>query len=131
MGLCFLIITGMGADIRPETRPPKLKESWKSIVVKAEAPIPEEIKNQTQAKALSREAAIVIGQNRILSYILEKKTKSGRPLKVAEVPSLDLQGKIRGMVKDVKISSTRWKEGWCQVKLILKKKDLKKILKNN
>ena len=114
-----------------EVKSVKLKEKWDRIVVKAKAPIPEEVSNEEQAMALSRNAAIVMAQNKIMSHIMKEKTKSGKTLAVAAHPYLEIQEKLKGLVQGAAVKRTRWKNGFCQVTVEMSKKQLKKILKEN
>ncbi|OVE77804.1 hypothetical protein BVX98_01910 [bacterium F11] len=107
----------------------KIKERGRTIKVWASAPIPEEVTNQTQAMALSREAAIVVAQTQLLNYIDKKKVKSGKTVEVMEVAYHKLESEIKGLVKGAKVLSTKWKEGRCWVKLAASRRDLKVILK--
>ncbi len=108
-----------------------VSEGLNSIVVTTVAPIPQEIENVTQAQALAREAAIGLGQREILNYILQKKTKSEKLLSVAEVPSLQLQDEIRGLVQGAIVKKTHWTNDECRVTLEIDKRHLKDILKKN
>lgn len=99
--------------------------------MRAEAPIPEEISNPTQARALSRDAAVSMGQEALLRYVLSKRARSGKPLSEAEIPSLELQNRIRGMIVGVKVGKTRWDNDSCTVDLVLPKSELKNILRRN
>lgn len=115
----------------PKTIQPKISEGWSEIEVKAVAPIPTDISNETQAKALSREAAIGLGQESLLTYVLKKKTKKGKLLSEAEVPSLELQSEVRGVIQGARLKKTIWKSDSCTVVLGLDKSNIKKILKKN
>lgn len=106
-------------------------EGWSALRVKTTAPIPSEVSNVTQARALSREAAVVMGQDALLTYVLKKKTHSKKTLAVAEVPSLELQQKIRATIKGVRVIRTQWINNECRVTLELPKRHIKAILRNN
>ncbi|MCB4756155.1 MAG: hypothetical protein LHV69_03830 [Elusimicrobia bacterium] len=108
-----------------------IQENFGYIFARASAPIPPEVPDNTQAKALSREAAIVIGQTRLLNHILQKKTRSKKTLAEAEVPSLNLQKTVRGFIMGAAVMETRWEEGKCRVTLRLSKRQLKEILRRN
>jgi hypothetical protein len=108
-----------------------IQEGVDAIVVKAKAPIPTEISNQSQALALAREAAITTGQTHLLSYILSKRTRSGKELSEAEIPSLKLQDKVRGTVSGAQILSTRYDDGQCQVTMSVSKSRVKVLRKGN
>jgi hypothetical protein len=110
---------------------PVVKESWSELRVVASAPIPEEIENQTQAKALAQEAAVVRGQTAFIKYIERKKTRSKKTLAVAEYPYLDLQAKVQNYIKGARVARTRWTPKSCTVTLVLSKKALNEILRKN
>lgn len=109
----------------------KVRETQRAITVTVSAPVPEEVESDSQAKALSREAAIALGQTHILNHILQKKTRSRKTLAEAEIPSLHLQNRIRAMVKGVQVKKTWWKDNLCWVTLALNKRELKAILREN
>ncbi len=110
---------------------PVVKESWNELKVTAAAPVPEEVDNETQAKALSQEAAVVRGQTALLKYIELKKTHSKKTLAEAEYPYLELQEKIHGYIKGAQVVRTEWLPKSCRVTLVLNKKYLKEILSKN
>ncbi len=110
---------------------PRVDEGWGSLQVQATAPIPEEVQNETQARALSREAAIVRGQTALLTYVLQKRARSKKTLAEAEIPSLPLQEHIRGYIKSAKVKKTMWGRIECTVTLVLDKSELKSILSKN
>lgn len=106
-------------------------ESPFNIWANASAPIPSEVSNETQARALSRDAAIMMAQDALLHHVLQKKTSSGRPLSVAEVPSLELQQKIRETIKGAQVSKTQWLRKECRVTLEISKSRIRPFLKRN
>jgi hypothetical protein len=108
-----------------------VKEGFGDLRVTAEAPLPEEVDNESQARALSKEAATARGQTALLKYVLAKKTHSKKLLSEAEIPSLELQDHIRGYVKGARIVRTQWLPKSCRVSLILDKKYLNEILSKN
>lgn len=110
---------------------PPVHEGWGSLQVKATAPLPQEVVNETQAQALAREAAIVRGQTALLTYVLQKRTRSRKTLAEAEIPSLQLQEHIRGYIKGAKAVRTMWAPLECTVTLVLDKSELKSILRKN
>jgi len=105
----------------------KIHVGFLSISVKATAPIPSEIENETQAHAMSRDAAILTAQNILLTYVLEQRGRSGRKLSVSEIPSTEMQQRIRGFVKGAKVMKTVWKDKTCIVTLTVNKRDLRLI----
>lgn len=128
MGTPKLIVPTKATGI---AEPLVVKEGVRELRVLASAPIPEEVENETQARALSREAAVVRGQTALLSYILEKPTRSKKKLSEAEIPSLELQNNIRGYIQGARVARTEWGPKKCTVLLILNKKYLKEILSKN
>lgn len=110
---------------------PLVNERWGTLQVRASAPIPEEVSNETQAQALARDAAVVRGQTALLTYVLQKKTRSKKTLAEAEIPSLPLQERIRGYIKGARVVKTTWGTIECTVTLVLDKNELKEILNKN
>ena len=106
-------------------------ESWSVLKVRAEAPIPKEIENEAAAQKVAQEAAVTWGQNQILTYILKKKTHSGKILAVVETPSLELQKEIRDYVKTAKPENVEFTNKICRLNLVLPKSPLKTILRKN
>lgn len=100
-------------------------------MVTSKAPYPMDIKDETQARNLSQEAAITNARAALLTNILTIKAKSGRPLSVAEVPSLDIQKEIRDLVNEAPIKKTKFEKETCFIVLEFDKGKLKKILHNN
>mgnify|MGYP000889933981 CR=1 FL=1 len=108
-----------------------VNETMSSLIVKAEAPVPTEIADEVQAQKVARDAAERWGQTQILTYILKKKTKSGKILAVAETPSLELQKEIRDYVKTAKAEDVKYENKICRLNLVLPKAQLKTILRKN
>ncbi|MCG3203576.1 MAG: hypothetical protein KCHDKBKB_00246 [Elusimicrobia bacterium] len=111
--------------------PVKINVGFGSIKVLAQAPIPEEVKNETQARALSREAAIVQAQSALLLYVLNRTAHSGKTLAQAQEVSLKLQEQIRGTINGARVDKTVWEKKTCTVVLVLEKRRVKSILKKN
>ncbi len=129
--VCLIATTLTWSAEEKKDNPVIINEGSRVIEVRSTAPIPEEITNETQASALSREAAITQGQAELLTYVLNKKTRSGKTLAEAEIPSLDLQGKIRTLIREVRIKKSTWKDKKCTVFLQMNKKPLKTLLKSS
>ncbi|MFN0116908.1 MAG: hypothetical protein ACKVQC_01275 [Elusimicrobiota bacterium] len=110
---------------------PNVTESFSKITAYSCAPVPKEVSNETQARAISREASVSLGQEAILKKILSKKTHSGKTLAEAEVPSLDLQKKVRDTIKGSIVKKTQWKDGLCWTLIELPKSRVKTLLKKN
>lgn len=106
-------------------------ESFSTLTIKAEAPIPSEIPDEAQARKFAEEAAVTWGQNQILATILKKKTRSGKLLAIAEMPSLELQKEIRDYVKTAKAENVSFTNKICRLNLVLPKAPLKAILRKN
>lgn len=106
-------------------------QTFGAVRVRAEAPIPEEVTNPTQRLALCREAALSMGQDALLGHLLAKKARSGKTLAEAEIPSLELQNRIRGTVMGVEVLNTTWAEDACRVELSLPKRRLRPLLRRN
>lgn len=111
--------------------PLNVKEGTRELRVRSSAPIPTDVQNETQARALSREAAVVRGQTAFLTFVLDKPARSKRKLSEVEIPSLELQEKIRGYVKGAKVVRTEWTPKDCVVDLALDKKFLKELIRKN
>lgn len=109
----------------------RVDEGWQALRVTARAPIPEEVSNETQARALSREAAVIKGQTALLTYVLQKRAHSKKTLAEAEIPSVPLQQHIRGYIKGARVVKTTWGRIECSVTLVLDKSELKSILRRN
>src|SRR5262245_32895036 len=101
--LIAFLIPSLALSVRAEDKP-RVSEGLFELTVKAWAPLLTEITNETQAAALARESAIAQGQMAILGYVLDKKSHSHKTLAEAEIPSLPLQGRIRGMVKGARVT---------------------------
>ncbi len=110
---------------------PKVSEGFSSFTAKASAPIPDEVTNQTQARALARDAAIVMAQDALITRVLEKKTHSHKTLAEAQEPSLEIQEKIKAAVKGARVVKTRWTDKECQVVIEMSKSHIKEILRKN
>jgi hypothetical protein len=121
----------LGGSLQAAEKKLVVKESLGELSVVSTAPVPEEVDNQSQAKALSREAAVLRGQTALLTYVLQKKTHSKKTLAEAEIPSLELQENIRGYIKGAKVARTDWKPKDCTVLLTLSKTHLKELLRKN
>lgn len=130
-GLLCLAVFILNAGVVSSADKTIVDEGMSSFVVKAEAPIPSEIKDEAQARKFAEEAALTWGQNQILTYILKKKAKSGRILAVAEMPSLELQKEIRDYVKTAKAEDVEFTNKICRLNLVLPKAPLKAILRKS
>lgn len=93
--------------------------------------MPPELGESTQAHALARQAAVVMAQNELLTYIEKKKTHSGRTLQEAEIISVELGESVSGLIQGAELKRTTWKDGRCFVKMSLPKSRLKPLLKKN
>ena len=104
---------GWGDPLSGESLPKDIlvKETLASITVRAAAPIPSEVMNETQGLALAREAAVMLAQTRLLTTILTKKTASKKTLAEAEIPSLALQGEVRAFIRGAEVTKTVYREG--------------------
>jgi len=107
----------------------KVKESLSSIWVDTRTPYPPEIENETQARALSKEAAVALGQNAILQHVLAKRTSKGQPLSVAQVPSTDIQNRVKALIAGARVSGVKFDKAGCRLRVSVDKKNLKVILK--
>jgi hypothetical protein len=119
------------AGVNKQTKSDGISDGPLEISSTATAPIPSEVENDTQAHALSRDAAVSLAQTNLLTYVLQKKTRSKKTLAEAEVPSLETQESVRGVVKGARIVRTKWTETDCVVTVVISKSDLKDILKKN
>jgi hypothetical protein len=128
VSLAFLLAVAPGLSAADKTT---VNETMSLLIVKAEAPVPSEITDEMQAQNVARDAAETWGQTQILTYILKKKTKSGKILAVAETPSLELQKEIRDYVKSAKAEDVKYENKICRLNLVLPKGPLKAILKKN
>lgn len=134
LSLSILSLVGCFSSQKPKTmidESLKITEGPKYITVLSQAPVPAEVQNKTQALALAREAAIATGQVQLLTYILSKKTDSGKALEEAEHPYLELQEKVRGIVKGAQIEKTKYVDDICHVTMSISRKAIKEILKDN
>jgi hypothetical protein len=107
----------------------QVRESLSSIAVDTHAPYPPEIENETQARALAKEAAVVLGQNEILRHILRKRTRKGITLEQAQVPSTALQDDIKAFIAGSRVSGVRFDETGCRLRVSVQKANLKVILR--
>lgn len=110
---------------------PRVRESFRSIWVTSTAPIPEEVRRESEAKELAQTAAVQSGHTALLNHVLQKKTRSRKTLAEAEIPYLELQDAVRAYVRSGKIKHVEWRDNTCRVTIVLPKAPLKKILKNN
>lgn len=129
--LFFLTLLTFSIAMNAAEEKIQVSEGWKSFQVRSTAPIPSEVTNETQSRALSREAAISAGQAALLTVVLQKRTHSKKTLAEAEIPSLDLQGRIRGTIKGARVVKTVWINKECTVTLVLDKSHIKDILRKN
>lgn len=107
----------------------KVHESLSSIWVDTRAPYPPEIDNETQARALARQAATALGQNAILQYVLAKKTPKGKTLAVAQVPSTEVQESVKGFIAGARVDGVKFDKTGCRLQVSVDKKNLKVLLK--
>ena len=107
----------------------RVRETISSIAVDTHAPYPPEIENETQARALAKEAAVVVGQNEILRYILGKRTRKGIPLSEAQVPSTIIQDDIKAFIAGSRVSGVRFDKTGCHLRVSVQKANLKVILR--
>lgn len=105
----------------------RISEGFFSIKAVATAPVPDEVENDTQARALSRDAAIMRAQNAILTHVLKKKTRHYKSMAEAEIPSVDLQNDLRATIKGAKITKTRWVRDVCIVYVTLDKSHINSL----
>lgn len=108
----------------------EISETPFSITAAATAPLPTEVKDETQARALSREAAVALAQAAILERVLQMKTRSHKLVKDAEIPSLELQNNVRATIQGAEILKTKWTADSCRVTLVLRKSRLRPLLRN-
>lgn len=127
--LGFLAIPSRAEEYGAEKFP--VHEGLFALTVTVKSVLSPEITNETQAKALARDAAVAVGQINLLKRVLEKKASSRKTLAEAEIPSIALQQQIRGYIKGAKITRTKWEGQYCYVTLSLDKSELKQILKKN
>jgi hypothetical protein len=112
---------------RPETF--KVHEGWSTLWVDTHAPYPSEITDETQARALAKNAAVVLGQNELLKYIAHKRARSGRTLEVAQIPSTELQDQVKGFIQGAQVSGVRFDKNGCRLRVSASKANLKVILR--
>jgi len=107
----------------------RVREGLSQIWVDTRTPYPPEIDNETQARALSKEAAVALGQNAILQYVLTMRTSKGQPLSVAQVPSTDVQNSVKALIAGSRVSGIKFDKTGCRLRVSVDKKNLKVILK--
>lgn len=107
----------------------RVHESWGSIWVDTHAPYSPEIQNETQSRELAKEAATVVGQDSILRYILRKRTAKGRTLEEAEIPSTDIQDRVKALIKGAQVGNVHFGDDGCRLRVSVQKKNLKVILR--
>ncbi len=129
------IPAGSTAPVAALTRKPekidtfKVHESLSSLWVDTRAPYPMEIENETQARALAKEAATALGQNALLRHVLAKKTAKGRALSEAQVPSTEIQDGVKALIAGAAVSGVKFDKGACRLRVSVDKKNLKVLLK--
>jgi hypothetical protein len=125
--LSLLVFTAAAPSEKLETF--RVRETFSTIFVDTHAPYPPEIDNATQARALAREAAVVLGQNAILRHVVAKRARSGRTLEEALVPSTALQDDIKAFIAGSQVSGVRFDQEGCRLRVSVKKANLKVILR--
>lgn len=128
--LALLAVLSLTAASPSEKLPTfRVRESFTTISVDTHAPYPSDIENETQARALAKEAAVTIGQNEILRYVLRKRTRSGKTLEEAQIPSTAIQDNVKALIVGAQVSGVRFEKDGCRARVSVRKKNLKVILR--
>ncbi len=112
-----------------KTKGPIVREGPAELAARATAPFPSEIEDETEASLLACGGAAAAAQNALLERILFKKTASGKPLYEAEIPRIDLQKRIRTVVKNAQVMGTSIKDKTCTVTVVIPKTEIRPILR--
>ena len=130
LSLAFVTFPLLAAAPNPEHLDTfKVREGMSAIYVDTRASYPPEIDNETQQRALAKDAAVAMGQNAILQHILQKKTRKGLTLGEAQVPSTEMQDNVKALISGARVESVRFDKDGCRVRMWVDKANLKVILK--
>ena len=109
----------------------QVREGGRVITVTAESPIPADVSDKEKAQAIAKDAAVSVARSRLMLHIQSKRTHKKKTLEEAEIPSLELQQKVRDLVAGAEIVDVTWKKDACAVTISLSKLKLGKILRES
>jgi hypothetical protein len=126
--LALLLLTAC-AGTSQRVKTPLVHETGGTIIARASAPRPDEIKDETNARVVACGAAASLAQTELLNHLLRKRVASGKTLAEAEIPKIQVQNHLRTLVKNAQVLQTYVADNFCTVTVGINKTELKALLR--